>query len=102
MWSPMKDPSSNQIIPPATTEPVSRKPIQRSRCNLPARYDAQALLELETYQPSSMQLCPGRPMVVIAVAQQEAGQLLASLSQNAHCRLTGTDEIADRLVGLIR
>ena len=29
MWSPMKDPNSNQTIPPATTEPVSRKPIQR-------------------------------------------------------------------------
>jgi CRP-like cAMP-binding protein len=35
------------------------------------------LLELETCQPPSMQLRPGRPMVVIAVAQQEAGQLLA-------------------------
>lgn len=41
-------------------------------------------------------------MVVIAVTQQEAGQLLASLSQSAHRRLTCTDEIADRLVGLIR
>jgi len=60
------------------------------------------LLELETCQPPSMQLRPGRPMVVIAVAQQEAGQLLASLSQSAHRRLTCTDEIADRLVGLIR
>jgi len=29
MWSPMKDPNSNQTIPPATTETVSRKPIQR-------------------------------------------------------------------------
>ena len=32
----------------------------------------------------------------------EAGQLLESLSQSAHRRLTCTDEIADRPVGLIR
>ena len=40
-------------------------------------------------------------MVVVALAQQEAGQLLAGLSQSAHRCLTRTDEIADRLVGLI-
>jgi hypothetical protein len=49
-----------------------------------------------------MQLRPGWPMVVMAVARPEAGQLLESLSQSAHRRLTCTDEIADRPVGLIR
>jgi len=61
-----------------------------------------SLLELETCQPPPMQLRPGRPMVVVAVTQQETGQLLAGLSQSAHRRLTCTDEITDRLVGLIR
>jgi hypothetical protein len=61
-----------------------------------------SLLELETCQPPPMQLRSGRPMVVVALAQQEAGQLLAVLSQSAYRRLTRTDEIADRLVGLIR
>ena len=37
-----------------------------------------------------------------AVAQQEAGQLLTRLAQGAHRRLTRSDEITDRLVGLIR
>ena len=38
----------------------------------------------------------------MAVAQQEAGQLLARLTQGAHRRQTRTHEIADRLMGLIR
>ena len=59
------------------------------------------LLELETCQPPSMQLRPGRPMVVIAVTQQEAGQLLAGLTKTANRRLARTDEIANRLVRLI-
>jgi hypothetical protein len=59
------------------------------------------LLELETCQPPPMQQRPGRSVVVVAVAQQEAGQLLTGLSQSAHRRLTRTDEIADRLVDLI-
>jgi hypothetical protein len=29
MWSPMKDPNSNQTVPPALTEAMVRKPIQR-------------------------------------------------------------------------
>ena len=60
------------------------------------------LLELEAGEPPPMQLRPGRPVVVMTMAQQEAGQLLASLSKCAHRRLTRTDEIADRLMGLIR
>jgi len=41
-------------------------------------------------------------VVVPAVTQQEAGQLLSRLAQGAHGRLTCTNEITDRLVGLIR
>ena len=40
-------------------------------------------------------------MVVPAVAQQEARQLLSRLAQGAHRSLTGSDEITDRLMGLI-
>ncbi len=62
----------------------------------------RSLLELEACQPPSMQLCPGRPVVVAAVPQQKTGQLLAGLAQSAHRRLPRTDEITDRFVGLIR
>ena len=44
------------------------------------------------------QLRSGRPMVVVALAQQESGQLLAGLSKSAHRRVTRTDKIADRLL----
>src|SRR3974377_292135 len=38
----------------------------------------------------------------MAMAQQEAGQLLTGLAQDAYCRLTGTNDITDRFMGLIR
>ena len=60
------------------------------------------LLELQTGQPAPVHQRPGRPVVVMAVAQQEAGQLLARLTQGAHRRQTRTHEIADRLMRLIR
>jgi len=41
-------------------------------------------------------------VVVPAVAQQEAGQLLSRLAQGAHRRLACSDEITDRLMRLIR
>src|SRR4051812_38911509 len=60
------------------------------------------LLELETCQPPTMQLRPGWPMIVKAMTQQEARQLLTGLAQCAHRRLTRTNKIAHRLVRLIR
>ena len=54
------------------------------------------------WQPAPVQQRPGRSVVVPAVAQQEARQLLSRLAQGAHSRLTCTNEITDRLVGLIR
>ena len=60
------------------------------------------LVEPEACQPAPVQLRPGRPVVVAAVAQQEARQLLSRLAQGAHRRLTCSDEITDRFVGLIR
>src|SRR5215204_949156 len=57
------------------------------------------LLELQSGQPASMDQCPGWPVVVMAVAQQEAAQLLTGLTQAAHRRQTRTQEIADSLMG---
>src|SRR3954467_1061186 len=56
------------------------------------------LLELQSGQPASMDQCPGWPVVVMAVAQQEAAQLLTGLTQAAHRRRTRTQEIADSLM----
>jgi hypothetical protein len=60
------------------------------------------LVELEACQPAPVQLRPGRSVVVPAVAQQEARQLLSRLAQAAHRRLTCTNDVADRFMGLIR
>src|SRR3954465_5441709 len=59
------------------------------------------LLELQSGQPASMDQCPGWPVVVMAVAQQEAAQLLTGLTRAAHRRQTRTQEIADSLMGRI-
>src|SRR5215203_3912188 len=59
------------------------------------------LLELQSGQPASMDQCPGWPVVVMAVAQQESAQLLTGLTQAAHRRQTRTQEIADSLMGRI-
>jgi hypothetical protein len=60
------------------------------------------LFEPQPGQPATVHLRPGRPVVVMAMTQQEAGQLLARLTQAANRGQTGTDQIADRLVRLIR
>ncbi len=73
------------------------------RCDAVFQHDMMhGLFELQPGQPAPVHQRPGRAVVVMAVAQQEAGQLLASLTQRAHRRQTRTHEIADRLMGLIR
>src|SRR5215212_12007362 len=57
------------------------------------------VLELQSGQPAPMDQCPGWPVVVMAVAQQESAQLLTGLTQAAHRRQTRTQEIADSLMG---
>ena len=59
------------------------------------------LVELQAGQPAPVQQRPRRAVIMMAVAQQEAGQLLAGLTKAAHRRLARTDEITDRLVRLI-
>src|ERR1700735_5595397 len=46
--------------------------------------------------------CPRRPMVVMAMTQEKARELLTGLTQTADRRQTGAHEIADRLMGRIR
>src|ERR1700682_3329012 len=60
------------------------------------------LLESETGQPAPVHQRPGWSVVMMAMPQQEPGQLLASRTQGAHSRQTRTHEIADRLMCLIR
>src|ERR1700722_8269182 len=59
------------------------------------------VFELQPGQPATMQQRPGRTVVMMAVAQQEAGQLLASLAQRTHRRQTRSHKIADCLMSLI-
>jgi len=57
--------------------------------------------ECEAGQPAPVHQGPGRSVVVMALAQQEAGQLLARLAQSAHRRQARAHEITDRLMGLV-
>jgi hypothetical protein len=59
------------------------------------------VLEAQPGQPSPMHECPCRSVVVMAMAQQEAGQLLTRLTQHPYCRLTCPHQIADRLMCLV-
>ena len=56
------------------------------------------LLEAQTRQPAAMQPGPGRPPVMAALAQQEAGELLARPAQRMHRVETGAHQIAHRFV----
>ena len=60
------------------------------------------LIKAQAGEPASVHQRPGRAIVVMAVAQQEARQLLASLTQRAHRRQARTHQIADRLMRLVR
>ena len=59
------------------------------------------LIELQACQPAPMQSRPRRSVVMVAIAQQEAGELLSSLPQAPHRRYSRTNQIADRLVCLV-
>src|SRR3981189_3136536 len=74
-------------------------PPRRPRCNLPARCDAP--LESQSGHPPTVHQRPGRSIVVTAMTQEEARELLTDLTQTADRRQTGAHEIADRLMSLI-
>jgi hypothetical protein len=60
------------------------------------------LCEAQACQPAAVHQRPGRTMVVMAVTQQKARQLLAAAPQAVYRRLTGADQIAHRLMRLVR
>jgi hypothetical protein len=59
------------------------------------------VFEPQSGQPAPVHQRPGRPVVMMAMTQQEAGQLLASLTQRPYRGLTRPHQIADRLMRLI-
>src|ERR1700678_4314965 len=59
------------------------------------------LLESQSGHPPTVHQRPRRSMVVTAMTQEEARELLTGLTQTAARRQTGAHEIADRLMSLI-
>ena len=59
------------------------------------------VLEPQAGQPSPVHQRPGRSVVVMTMAQQEAGKLLAGLTKCPHCGQTRPHQIADRLMCLV-
>ena len=96
-------PATNPAAPPLYGLPddhAAPPPPRRPRCSLPARGDGR-LLESQTSHPPAVHQRPRRPIVVMAVAQQESRKLLTGLTQTADSRQTGAHEVADRLMSLI-
>src|ERR1700735_3509264 len=59
------------------------------------------LLESQCSHPATVHQRPRRSMVVTAMTQEEARELLTGLAQTADRRQTGAHEVADRLMSLI-
>jgi len=59
------------------------------------------LLESQSGHPPTVHQRPRRSVVVMTMAQQEAGELLTGLTQTANGCQASAHEIADRLMGLI-
>src|SRR5580698_2248051 len=60
------------------------------------------LLESQSGHPATMHQSPRRPIVVTAMMQEKARELLTGLAQTADRRKTCAYEIADRLMSRIR
>src|SRR6202453_97832 len=60
------------------------------------------LLEFQSGHPATVHQCPRRPIVVTAMTQEKARELLTGLAQTADGRKTRAYEIAARLMRLIR
>jgi hypothetical protein len=61
----------------------------------------RCMLERQAGEPTPVHQSPGWPVVMMAMTQQEAGELLARLQSRAHCRQSHARQIADRLVGWV-
>ena len=71
-------------------------------CNAVFQHDVVGqLLEPQPGQPAPMHQRPGRAIVMAAVAQQKAYELLSGLPQAAHGCQAGTDQIAHRFMGRV-
>ena len=62
----------------------------------------RGVFERQSGEPAPVHQGPGRPVIMTAMAQQEAGELLARLPQHAHRRQSRAHQIADRLMGWVR
>ena len=60
------------------------------------------LLESQSGHPATVHQCPRRPIVVTAMTQEKARELLTGLAQAADGRKTRAHKIVDRLMSLIR
>src|SRR6202042_997907 len=60
------------------------------------------LLESQSGHPATVHQCPRRPIVVTAMTQEKARELMPGLTQAADGRKTGAYEIAVRLVSWSR
>ena len=86
---------------------VSFKMIPPSRRRLNGR-DAifqhnvmRCVFERQSGEPAPVHQGPGRPVIMMAMARQKAGELLARLPQHAHRRQSRARQIADRLMGWV-
>ena len=61
----------------------------------------RCVFERQSGEPAPVHQGPGRPVIMTAMAQQKAGELLARLPQHAHRRQSRAHQIADRLMGWI-
>jgi hypothetical protein len=71
-------------------------------CNAVFEHDVMhRVLKSQADKPSPVHQRPGRSVVAMTVAQQEAGKLLAGLTKRPHCDQTRPHQIADRLMCLV-
>ena len=61
----------------------------------------RCVFERQSGEPAPVHQGPGRPVIMTAMAQQKAGELLARLPQHAHRRQSRAHQIADRLMGWV-
>ena len=61
----------------------------------------RCVFERQSGKPAPVHQGPGRPVIMTAMAQQKAGELLARLPQHAHRRQSRAHQIADRLMGWV-
>ena len=97
------EPATNPAAPPRYEfQTVASRRRRLDRGDAVFQHDVmRRLLESQSGHPATMHQCPRRPIVVTAMAQEKARELLTGLAQTADGRKTRAYEIADRLMSLI-